>query len=262
MIDLKGQYRQERKLQAVDNINVFYVALTRAQYGLKVIAAPPPRNSSGYKNLSQILYDFVGSEHYFTGKIYPLGTLPRPQTEGGLVESAYPSWPAGSGGRLRFSPEAADYFGENGSFGPEASGRIRGNVLHGILARIRVREDLPEAVDAAVAGGELPATLRENTLALLSARLASVAPHGWFAPGARAIREGAILAPDGREFRPDRVILQPGGRVDIVDYKFGKPKEGYLWQVRRYINLYRKLGYAPVHGFLWYLEEDRLEEVN
>ena len=256
------RYRTERKLQAVDNINVFYVALTRAKYGLKVIATPPPKNSSGYKNLSQILYDFVGSEHYFTGEAYPLGSLPAPRAESGLLESDYPSYPAGAGGRLRFSPEAADYFGEDGSFGPEASTRIRGNVLHGILAHIRVPEDLPAAVEAAVASGELPVSLREDTLSLLAFRLASVAPHGWFAPGAQVVREGGILAPDGNEFRPDRVILQPDGRVDIVDYNVGKPKESYVWQVRRYINLYRKLGYNPVHGFLWYLEEDRLEEVN
>ena len=256
------RYRAERKLQAVDNINVFYVALTRAQYGLKVIAALPPKASSGYKNLSQILYDFVGSEHSFTGESYPLGTLSAPQADGGLLEATYPSYPVDSGGRLRFSPEAADYFGEDGTFGPEASGRIRGNVLHGILARIRVPEELPEAVEAAVSCGELPVSLKDDVLALLSSRLASAAPHGWFAPEARVVREGGILAPDGHEFRPDRVILHPDGRVDIVDYKFGKPKEGYRWQVRRYVNLYRKLGYAPVHGHLWYLEEDRLEEVD
>ena len=256
-----GRYLKERKLQAVDNLNVFYVALTRAQYGLKVIAAPPPKTSSGYKNLSQVLYDFTGSERYFSGEPYPLSSLPRTGLEGGLVESAYPSCPADSGGRLRFSQEAADYFGEDGTFGPEASGRIRGNVLHGILARTRVPEDLPAAVEEAVAGGELPPALRESTLALFSARLSSAAPRGWFAPSARVIREGSILGPDGQEQRPDRVVLHPGGRADIIDYKFGKPREGYRWQVRRYINLYRKLGYTPVHGYLWYLEEDRLEEV-
>ncbi len=256
------RYNAERKLQAVDSINVFYVALTRAKYGLKIISALPPKSSSGYKNLSQVLYDFVGAEHYFTGEHYPLGTLPKPQTGGGLLEAGYPSYPANSGGRLRFSPEAADYFGEDGRFGPEASSRIRGNVLHGILARIRVPEELPAAVDAAVAAGELPISLREQTLSLLSGRLASVAGRGWFSPSAKVIREGGILGQDGKELRPDRVIVRPDGQADIVDYKFGKPKEAYLWQVRRYINLYRKLGYKPVRGFLWYLEEDRLEEVN
>ena len=34
-------YRRERQMQMIDNINVFYVALTRPKYGLKIIAKSP-----------------------------------------------------------------------------------------------------------------------------------------------------------------------------------------------------------------------------
>ena len=64
-----------------------------------------------------------------------------------------------------------------------------------------------------------------------------------------------VLSPEGGEYRPDRVILFPDGSVDIVDYKFGAPEAGYRRQVERYKALYRKMGYAPVRGFLWYFQE-------
>jgi len=255
----------EQVRQAIDNINIFYVALTRPVYGLKVIAAIPPQKvqdavnagkDTDWKNLSHLLYSYVKDFHYEQGVPYDFPSHPGGQSGPQTVELGYPSYPAHVGGRLRFSPEAADYFGPDGIFGPEASRRIRGNVLHGILSRVAVPQDLPGAVEAAVAGGELPRSHQEATLAFLTERLNGVQERGWFSPDARALCEAPILAPDGREYRPDRVVLHPGGRVDIIDYKFGQPQDSYLRQVQRYVNLYRQMGYGEVNGYLWYLEED------
>ena len=257
-------YLEESRLQAVDNINVFYVAMTRPKYGLKVIAAPPSQSFlkalsggevSSWGNLANLLYAFVGGSDFQVGEPYPFRTLEREADDSKLLETEYPSYPAGTGNRLRFSPEAADYFGEDGSFGPQASRRIRGNVLHRILSDVLVPDDVPAAVEVAVQRGELPSALREETLELLKERLAAVENRGWFTPEARVRREAAILSPDGGEYRPDRVILFPDGSVDIVDYKFGAPEPGYRRQVERYKALYRQMGYVPVRGYLWYFQE-------
>ncbi|MBO6096781.1 MAG: hypothetical protein J6P56_05645, partial [Bacteroidales bacterium] len=158
------------------------------------------------------------------------------------------------GHRLPVSPEAADYFGADGSVGLLASRRIRGTVLHGILSRVNVPADLLAAVEAAVASGELPASEQAATLALLRDRMASVESRGWFSPDARILSEAAVIGPDGHEYRPDRVVLHPDGAVDIIDYKFGEPNPAYRRQVQRYMSLYRAMGHAAVSGCLWYLE--------
>ena len=253
----EADYLKERKMAAIDNINVLYVAFTRAKYGLKVISAPLPKAGfQEYKNMSHLLYAFVQTLHYTRGTPYPPEKIMREESGEKTIYAGYESYPAESGDRLRMSPEAADYFGEDGHFGPEASRRIRGNVLHGILSRLETDEDLPGAVDAAVNAGELPASLREETLAFLSGRMASVAAMGWFAPGNRVLREVPILSPDGREYRPDRVVLYPDGRVTVVDYKFGVQQERYKKQVQRYAALFRKMGYGKVEGYLWYLDDN------
>jgi hypothetical protein len=256
-----GRYRQENELQAIDNINVLYVALTRAQYGLKVIAAMPPKTLT-YKNFSHFLYDFVGKEKYNTGEPYDFSKLPREEGKVEELSMGYASYPADSGSRLRFSPEAADYFGPDGLTGPAASGRIRGNVLHGILSAVRVPEDLPDAVEAAILNGDLPLSMKEETLSLLSDRLASVASRGWFSPEVRVRSEASILVPGGEEYRPDRVVLFPDGSAAVIDYKFGKPEEKYRRQVGRYVNLYKKMGYKKVEGYIWYLEDNLIIFVN
>ena len=137
-----------------------------------------------------------------------------------------------------------------------ASRRIRGNVLHGILARILTPDDVPSALDAAVLSGELPAAERADTAAFLRERLASVEDRGWFSPWARVLREAPVIGIDGREYRPDRVVMAPDGSVTVVDYKFGVQKDSYRAQVRRYVELYRRMGYGKVAGYLWYLDEN------
>ena len=263
-------YLRERTLQFIDNINVFYVALTRAKYGLKIIADTPSgkvldavRSGSAaeWKDLSQILYGFVGMLDYHAGTMYDFRSLKREAGPAAPLETGYPSFPAGERGRLKFSRDAADYFGPDGLVGPDASNRLRGLVLHDILASVTVPGDLPRAVDRAVASGELPAADRDRTLRFLEAEIASVAARDWFAEsGVEVLNEAPLLGPDGLEVRPDRVVLRPDGSAAVVDYKFGQPEKKYLEQVRGYMDLYRSLGHSPVTGTLWYIRENGADE--
>ena len=124
------------------------------------------------------------------------------------------------------------------------------------MAGIKQAYDLDKAVDAAVSSGDLPAGDRDATLEFLRERIDSVRDQGWFSPEAKVLVECPIIAPDGEEYRPDRVVMHPDGRVTVVDYKFGEQKEGYRRQVLRYENLYRKMGYEKVDGYLWYLDDN------
>ena len=261
-----GRYNKELRLQAIDNINTFYVALTRAKFGLKVIAAPPPVKITGaiskglppqWGNLSQILYGYLKTTDYTEGELY---IPPMEEKKEDTMLLGYPSFPAESGGRISFSPEAADYFGEDGTYGSDASARIRGNVLHDILSAVVTEADVPSAVRSAVDDGSLPARAEKETVELLSSRIASVRERGWFSPAAKVIRESAILDREGHEWRPDRVVVHPDGSVSVIDYKSGEPDPKYFRQVERYVNLYRAMGYGNVRGYLWYLADNTVKE--
>ena len=263
-------YHRERKLQFIDNINVFYVALTRAKYGLKVIAKMPSKvvieavkdgAPADWKNLSQVLYGFVRTTDFHAGTMYDFGSMERKAGPAEPLSVGYPSFPAGDRGRLKFSRDAADYFGPDGLVGPDASNRLRGLVLHDILAAVTVPGDLPRAVDRAVASGELPRADRDRTLRFLEAEIASVADRGWFAEeGVRVLNESPLIGPDGADLRPDRVVIGPDGSAAIIDYKFGVPEKKHQDQVRTYMGLYRALGHAPVTGTLWYIREKGEDE--
>ncbi|MBR5403111.1 MAG: UvrD-helicase domain-containing protein [Bacteroidales bacterium] len=257
----KAQYDREHLMQTIDNINIFYVALTRPIYGLKVIAATPPASMSALRNMSQVLYLFTGGKEYSRGQLHDFSSIRREEKASSIIETGYASFPSGTGDRLKFSQEAADYFGEDGTYGPEASRRIRGNVLHGILSRVVVAHDIPAALEASVLSGDLPSNLKEEALSFLQSRISSVSGRGWFSPEARILSEESVLAPGEGEYRPDRVVIHPDGKVDIVDFKFGKEEKKYLSQVRRYMNLYRRMGFEKVDGYLWYLDDNLINFV-
>ena len=264
-----GAVEREKRLQLVDNLNLFYVALTRAEKSLHVIARQPSKKCRDavakgkpeFGNLSELLFAFVGGQDEFqAGQAYDFSRLERASGPGGQVfPAAYPS--IALDGRLSPSQDADDFFSEDGTVGVEASARLRGIVLHDILSGVTVPADLDAAVDAAVRDGRLDEAGGESARTLLRERLA--AHPQWFpaeaGAGVKVYNEQALFDTDGSERRPDRVVLD-GRRATIIDFKFGHEEEGYRWQLRRYARLYRQMGYEVAGAFVWYVPDDKVVE--
>ena len=255
-------YIVEKKMQAIDNLNIFYVALTRAENQLTVIAKDPGKTFRGdldkgkqpkTTNMSQILYAFAKSHGFSYGSPFDFNTLVREGADPNAIRGDFKSIPIGA--RLPVPDDSSDFFSEEG-IGTKVSPRLNGVVLHGILSQVNTVDDLDEAIDAAVRDGLLPAEDAERDSALLKGAILS--HPEWFGAGLSALNEVSVIGEDGQMHRPDRVVSGPDGTV-IVDYKFGAPKQKYRYQVGEYVRLYKKMGYEKVYGYLWYVPENRVE---
>lgn len=246
-------YRDEREMQATDNINVFYVALTRAAKSLHIISKNPSKKFRDsldkgrpeYVNFSEMLYEFCSkSSDCRFGEEYDFSLMERKPEECLLdFPATYPSFDIKD--RVIASEDAFDFFGEDGVTGVMASARLSGIELHKALETVRTIDDLDRTLDS-------------DSYELLKSRIA--AHPEWFT-AATVRNEVTIIDKFGKEHRPDRVVLGEDGSVTIIDYKFGERKESYRRQIMRYISLYRQLGYRSVKGFLWYVIDDMVEEV-
>lgn len=263
-----ADYEEERRRQLVDNLNLFYVAMTRAGKGLHVIAATPSRKcresvgkgKKEYGNMSELLYHILGGrDETFLGEMYDFSVLGRGESsEVRDFPASYASIPLS--GRLVPSSDASDFFGEDGTVGAEASVRLKGIVLHDVLSRVKTLEDLAPALSEARAAGSLSADEHDEALGLLERRI-SAHPEWFPADGSPVLTERAVFGPDGREHRPDRVVFSPEG-VTIIDFKFGKEKEeAYLAQLRRYAGLYESLGYRVSSAVIWYVLDDNCKKL-
>ena len=72
-----SDYADERRLQGIENLNILYVALTRAKHGLHVIASMPPKAVTEAvekglavpaKNYAHVLYAYIRSADYTAGE--------------------------------------------------------------------------------------------------------------------------------------------------------------------------------------------------
>ena len=280
------RYREELLMQYVDNLNVMYVALTRASGAMTMIAPMPSgieltddgciadeMKFSGFSQWTLAYLAMNGSELGFTmerseedGSVtFRKGELPDPVHQDDLsavvMRTGFESWPLNSdGGRLKLSADGLDFFSDGGLTGVSASNRIRGVVLHDILSRVVLPEDLHSSVRQAVLSGEL--TDDEAVLAeqLLQERIDEAGSKGWFPSDRDAVlNERELIDTDGSVSRPDRVVFA-GEAVWVIDYKFGAHDSRYVRQIRRYADILRRMGYQDVRSALWYVQSGEVME--
>jgi len=253
--------KEEQQKQLVDNMNVFYVALTRAEKCLHIISKLPTKkfrvDGGEASAFTDLLYRYCGNmDEMSYGTDYDFRIMKREEkAELKELPYSYSSYPIGE--RLKVSSEAADFFGEDGSTGAAASARRNGIVLHSILSQVQVADELREAVDMAILDGQLSAAEGENAFKLLSSRI-DTHPE-WFS--SRGLNEVGIFDIYGHEKRPDRVIIKDD-EVTIIDYKFGEhspeSESIYRKQVAGYMQIFSSLGYNNVSGYVWYVIPDNL----
>ena len=251
----KDKYLEEKQLTAVDSFNISYVAFTRAVQELLIFAEQP--SSSGLSSVSDALY--IHLKDSLEGNVYEQGDWTSPvykekaEEAGSIVLEELPSIPIGD--RLRLSLPSEEYFPEG-----EGSARVRGIVMHDILSRVEVAEDLDLAVSAAVDSGMISSNERVQVADALAAMIASVKDRHWFDGTYSLMTEVPIIVPGGDSYRPDRIMFSESEAI-VVDYKFGKVRESrYRRQVLGYMGLLRDMGCSSVRGYLWY-DKEGVEEI-
>lgn len=254
-----AQYRDEEHLNMrVDNLNMLYVALTRAEDNLFVYTsyAVTSKGERGACNhVGAFLMDFLGTDLYEVGQIKLKETKVKEQGDRQTIEAEL--W--ANSDRVRFvqSQEGAMYT----DYGDEAYRRVarmdEGTLCHEIFAHIRRADELESVLDTFESRGEIASKEQRARLHQLisSAWEGSEEMRDWFTAPWQLKLEQAIYI-NHRELRPDRVMINPQTNEAIVlDYKFGQWDKHYLTQVREYMYALEHIGYTNVRGYLWFARQ-------
>lgn len=147
--------------------------------------------------------------------------------------------------------------------GPSAAGSRRdyGTLMHEILSDIYTADDIKVAVQRRVREGRLKQAEANSTEQKIRNFIAHPNAQRWFSPEVRAVNETDILKEGESANRPDRIVMD-GDRVTVVDYKFGMVENpDYLKKVETYMQLLRDMGYNHVEGCIWYVEKEKFVAV-
>ena len=274
----RQDYHYELFQEYVDNLNLLYVALTRARYNLCIYAsykiAKTEKKDFNSSSVASMLYDlfcknketlpffYQSGEPYtsngshkdeISAHVNPLVFHPEPESVSmPLFEQKH---------TFRQSNRSRDFIRElSGDETPSAHITFieRGKLLHEIFANIRSIEDVRKVVDSFVNQGVIDSkAFGDDIVSDMECWLADAAPYGWFDGSWKLYLEKNIIFrhSDGsyQEMRPDRVMVSDDVAV-VVDYKFGTPHvEQHKKQVCGYADKLLDMGYKNVSAYVWYV---------
>lgn len=129
-----------------------------------------------------------------------------------------------------------------------------GTFVHQTLSEVQHNSDFDRALkphlDAGVIDQATANILRDQFQQMVSHPLITKA----FDPEAKVKNECEILLADGNILRPDRYAELPD-KIYLLDYKTGKPDNEHHRQLRTYMNIVEKMVSKPIAAYLVYLGE-------
>lgn len=264
------QYQQSVRDQILDELNVVYVAFTRAVDEL-IVSYFSPKDSNLAGLLDQAAPHFETASVGDTDATILCGapTQPGPERiERPTALDPSSSVPMSSG---RSAPMRNPLW-DDVKIDPDTtvgSPRKYGIMLHDILAGVARPADLHRAVRHMVRRGVVPLSESAAIEEKLASLIASQAGRGWFDGYRRVLTERPIASGVIDSFgnavrtRPDRVVWTADGYVDVIDYKTGEQHiSAHSRQVRDYMRSLRALGNTNIRGFIWYLDSDTVRQVS
>jgi ATP-dependent helicase/nuclease subunit A len=260
----EDDYFHELTSLLIDNLNLVYVAFTRAESVLRVnIPSKNKENNIGkyIENSLHQLSSQSGFENTWNAEqnIFSFGILPhspakKPDNNGSTASG----WIfTDFSNQLLLRQESDDFFGQTGK------GIIRknkGKILHSILSEIKTAGDVDPACKQALASGMLLPSEWEETRAKIFKMVQHPMAKDWFS-GKWKVHTETDLLTDSEIFRPDRMMIGMYEAV-VVDYKSGESKPEYHErQVQRYVSILKETGIPEVKGYLWYTQGNELVQV-
>lgn len=284
----EDDYNDEHLQNCVDNLNLLYVAFTRASQSLYVLARRGNANQRSY-TIEEAIANMELEDGILEGDPsdkksiikYTYGTLETadkkkatqsdnifmPQVSNKNVKMVtYDSHTD-----FRQSNKSREFVCDEDDSNSEEKQRLAyiktGRVLHHLFATINTTDDIEPSLKKL----EIEGLIEDSNLTceslrkMLHKRLENKQVADWFSGRWQLFNECTILDYDeatdtAKEHRPDRV-MKDGDKVVIVDFKFGAYRPEYTDQVRRYISLTKGMGYEDVKGYLWFVYTNNIEEV-
>lgn len=291
-------YKAEHLQNTVDNMNLLYVAFTRAGKNLVITGKRMSANKFNSKdaatsvNRSEILESclpniamrlddstLTGIDNTDEEICFEYGQLCVPRDEFNKekqqTSNVFTSYiephridieSYDTPIEFRQSNKSKDFVSGEGE-SPTLSYIKIGNVLHKLFSTIRTTAD----IESRLRELELNGIIYDDDISVeklrskLDTALSDKTVKEWFSDEWTLYNECTILTKDSAgkliEYRPDRVMVSNKETV-IVDFKFGVPRPEYKEQVSNYMKLLSQMGYKGVRGYIWYVLRNNIVEVD
>lgn len=255
---LEQEFNIEEQEQILDNLNLLYVAFTRAIERLHIISAFSQNNKTLISNwIEKYLNNNLTpkSSNYFeigeanTKQIYHTNT-----TLNSFILNP-----------LKFNPQsnvikikASHLLNSQDSVNAKENGII----IHWILSKIKNHLEINEGIQLALING----IITPDNITQIKEKIENLINHpdliNYFYPNKFYKIESEIATVNGEILRPDRIIIEEN-ITTIIDYKTGKVNnEKYFKQLKQYQDALYGIGYKKVKSILVYIDKVEVFTLN
>jgi ATP-dependent exoDNAse (exonuclease V) beta subunit len=248
-------YTIKKQEELLDNINVLYVALTRAEEQLYIISSKNfsskgevPKNNMCAFFVNYLIAQGIYKEDVFE---YQMGTSTK-LSLGDKHED-----------RSKIIPNVAEVLNPKNikiaqrealMWGTHQQESIEyGNVIHEILSFVNTKNDVDLAITKALENGLIQHGQKEAVYQTILeiVNLESLINH--FAEGNRVLNEQTIIQKEGKIIKPDRMAITPDQKVYLLDYKTGVANSKYIEQLNDYQHAIEEIGYEVIEKVIVYI---------
>lgn len=272
------EYFDEKLHAYIDNLNILYVAFTRAKDDLIVYSPKPKERQKSINSISSLLWTcmhttarkevdhsktFIHLNEFLdtntdTFELGETSTVAKQNTRVSINENEISITNIANipfDNRLRLKLNNKYFFTDKGK-------REYGTLMHEIVSKITSLSDLDKVVETYRLEGHITVKEESHIIELITEYLSNPKIAEWYSSDYRVLNEVQILQPNGTFIRPDRVMIK-NGQVLVIDYKFGeKEDKKYNKQVKNYMSQIKKMGYSDIKGYICYITLGVIEEVS
>lgn len=261
-------YNEESVRSYIDNLNLLYVAFTRAEQAL-LVTAPHPKNRALSRNYSvaKLLLESIERDEDLkqnwdsNALVWKSGELIAVREEkkseaGALQLDTYPvsRWRD----KLVIKRQSISYFEDSA----EQQEKVKHGIhMHAVLSRIQYIDEIPQTLKTIVQEGLITEDEKKPLTDQLNDLLTNEMIKDWFSKSWTVKTEVPIILPTGAENRIDRLMIKEKKAI-VVDFKTGAHSKNDLAQVKAYVDILHQMNFTDVEGYILYLKDREVINVN
>ena len=241
----------------LDNINLVYVAMTRAAEQLFVISDAGKAKKEN--TIATLFKNYLLRENRWdeTGNEYTFGNPDKPEIEtkidGQIETTFFDSFP-----ETTFFKEKIKIATHKSMLWDTKQEKAieKGDLLHNLLSKIHTRKDIGNILKSAVQEG----VISNNQVGLLLPVFEKITTHpqliNYFENPFKIETERDIFTSTGESQRPDRLNYIDEKTMSIIDYKTGVEKLEDKNQIKYYGALISEMGFQVKELLLVYIKDE------
>ena len=252
-------YEEHQSKLELDNINLLYVALTRAVEQLYVVgnASISKKSPEKLKTYSELLISYLKSSGKWEDQtlVYEFGAFekiktPKPTKYPTVFQQEFISTPKE---RLNVSMVTnAGYLWDT----TQKEALEKGNLIHLLMSKIYTKSDIEMTLNDFFNTGVISSIQRTALLSTLEAIVDHSLLAPYFSSNAEVYNEKEIMTSSGKIIIPDRLVVFKDLTAVVIDYKTGDSYAKHEAQLANYSEIIEEMGYTVTKRFLVYINAD------